>query len=221
MEKTQHQRISNGKKDAILAFADAACFLSHNKHFAECEVLEKWWHNTTNEWARNNRNITVVCPHPGLVLNNPLLSETKIRIGSMHTITIDLNQSPENLNKKKKTKRILIVEPEPDIQYLYSLCIKQYGFSISDVNIVENGNKCLEYVFSNTDDNNDNSYDIIIIDTHLRDISGFEVARKIRNKLPHKKIILTTTYSGDNIRNMIYSIGIKREDVILKPFFVF
>jgi CheY-like chemotaxis protein len=141
----------------------------------------------------------------------------------MHTITIDLNQSTaENLKKNKKKKnttRILIAEPEPDIQVLYSLFTKQYDFSFSDVNIVEDGNKCLEYVFSNTDDNNnDNDYDIIIVDTHLRDISGFEVARKIRNRLPHKKIILTTTYSGENLRNMMDSIGIKNEDVILKPF---
>ena len=165
----------------------------------------------------------MVCPHPGLVLNNPILTDTKGHLNGMHTITIDLNQYTEENQKKnkKKTKRILIAEPELDIQVLYSLYTKWYGFSLSDVNIVENGNKCLEYIFSNTDDNNDNSYDIIIIDTHLRDISGFEVARKIRNRLPHKKIILTTTYSGDNIRNMIYSIGIKSEDVILKPFFVF
>ena len=59
---------------------------------------------------------------------------------------------------------------------------------------------------------------MIIIDTHLRDISGFEVARKIRNRLPHKRIILTTTYSLDNIINMINSIGIKPKDVVLKPF---
>jgi CheY-like chemotaxis protein len=221
LEKTQRQRISEGKKDAILAFADAACFLSHNKHFAECERLEQWWHNTTTEWAQNNQNITVVCPHPGLVLDNPVLSNTKDHLNGMHTITIDLNQSTENQNKKnkKKTKRILIAEPEPDIQVLYSLFTKHYGFSLSDVNIVENGNKCLEYIFSNTDDNNnDNGYDIIIVDTHLRDISGFEVARKIRKRLPHKKIILTTTNPLNNIRNIIDSIGIKSQDVILKPF---
>ena len=76
----------------------------------------------------------------------------------------------------------------------------------------------VEHLFSNTDDNNDNDYDIIILDTHLRDISGFEVARKIRDRLPHKKIILTTTYSLNNIKNIIDSIGIKHEDVILKPF---
>ena len=149
LEKTQRQRISEGKKDAILAFADAACTLVHNKHFEECKILEQWWHNTTTEWAQNNRNITVVCPHPAPVLNDPLLSDTKGRLNGMHTITIDLNQSAaENQKKKeKKPKRILIAEPEPDIQFLYSLFAKQYGFSISDVNIVENGNKCLNFTF--------------------------------------------------------------------------
>ena len=128
----------------------------------------------------------------------------------------DLNQCTEN--QKRKSKRILIAEPDLDIQYFYSLFTKQYGFSTSDVNIVENGNKCLEIVFSNTEDNNNNDYDIIMLDTHLHDISGFEVARKIRDRLPHKKIILTTTHSLDNISNIIDSIGIKSEDVILKPF---
>jgi DNA-binding response OmpR family regulator len=132
---------------------------------------------------------------------------------------VDLNQSAEKQNKKeKRPQRIIIAEPEPDIQYLYYLYTKQYGFSTSDVNIVESGNKCLEIVFSNTEDSNNNDYDIIMLDTHLPDISGFEVARKIRNRLPHKKIILTTTHSLDNISNMIESIGIKSEEVILKPF---
>jgi hypothetical protein len=171
-EKTQLQRISDGKKDTILAFVDTACFLSHNKHFEECKVLEKWWHNTTTEWAQNNQNITVVCPHPRLVLNNLILLDTKDRLTEMHTRTIDLNQSTEN-QKKKKSKRILIAEPEPDIQFLYSLFTKQYGFSILDMNIVESGNKCLEILLSDTaekeddhnDNNNDDGYNIIILDT--------------------------------------------------------
>ena len=136
---------------------------------------------------------------------------------------IDLNQSTEN-QKEKKPKRILIAEPNPDIQFLYSLFTKEYGFSISDVKVVQNGNKCLEILHSSREDNNNdnnnknNDYDIFIVDTHLRDISGFEVARKIRDRLPHKRIILTTTYSLDNIRSMIDSIGIKSQDMLFKPF---
>jgi CheY-like chemotaxis protein len=223
LEETLNHRKSEGKKDAIVVFADAACFLSHNKQFEECEILEWWWHETTTEWRQNNQNITVVCPHPGLVINNPILSlDTKSRLNGTHTITIDLNQSTAE-NQKRKPKRILIAEPNSDIRVLYSLFAKQYGFSISDVSIVESGNKCLEILLSDRteDDNNNNNYnnyDIIILDSHLPDISGFEVAKKIRNRLPHKKIILTTTNPLDNIRNMIDSIGIKSQDVILKPF---
>ena len=70
----------------------------------------------------------------------------------------------------------------------------------------------------NNNNNNDNDYDIIILYTHLHDISGFEVARKIRNRLPHKRIILTTTNPLDNISNRIDSMDIKSHDVLLKPF---
>ena len=239
VEKKLYKRKSEDKKDAIIIVADAACHLSQNKHFDECEILEWWWHETTMEWKRNNQNITVVCPHPGQILNNPLLSETKRHIGSMHTITIDFNYNIENKQQQdytytlqknpkyqyhknmKRTKRILIVEPEPDIQYLYSLFTRQYGFEESNVNIIKDGNKCLEVIFSakdNNDNNNNNDYDLIIIDTHLRDISGVEVARKILDRFPQKRIILTTTYSSDNISNIIDSTGIKPGNVILKPF---
>ena len=130
---------------------------------------------------------------------------------------IDSNQSTEK--QKRKSTRILIAEPDSDIHVLYSLFTKQYGFSISDVKVVQNGNKCLEIIDSSREDNNENNdYDIFIVDTHLRDISGFEVAKKIRDRLPHKKIILTTTYSLDNISSMIDSIGIKSQDVLFKPF---
>ena len=134
---------------------------------------------------------------------------------------IDSNQSSAENQKKKerKPKRLLIAEPDSDIHVLYSLFTKQYGFSISDVKVVKNGNKCLEIIDSSKEDNNENNdYDIFIVDTHLHDISGFEVARKIRDRLPHKRIILTTTYSLDNISSMIDSIGIKSQDVLFKPF---
>ena len=133
---------------------------------------------------------------------------------------IDLNQSSRKpKEERKKPKRLLIAEPDSDIHVLYSLFTKQYGFSISDVKVVQNGNKCLEIIHSSKEDNNENNdYDIFIVDTHLHDISGFEVARKIRDRLPHKRIILTTTYSLDNISNMIDSIGIKSQDVLFKPF---
>ncbi|HET8794077.1 MAG TPA: hypothetical protein VFM31_09800 [Nitrososphaeraceae archaeon] len=40
LEETLEHRKSEGKKDAILVCADAACFLSHNNQFEESEILE-------------------------------------------------------------------------------------------------------------------------------------------------------------------------------------
>ena len=160
----------------------------------------------------------MICPHPGRTLNDPSLTNKKGSIQDKHTMTIDLNKDSylkiEDNENQNEIKRILIVEPEPDIQYLYSLFTKYNDFVKSDVEIVDNGIKCLEYVFSQKV----KEFDIIILDTHIHDISRFEVARKIRDKLPNKKILLTTTYSLNNIRNIIDSIGIKSEEVVLKPF---
>lgn len=218
LEKTLKNRKSQGKKDAILAVADAACFLSFNKHFAECEVLERWWHETTTEWVQNKQNITVICPHPGFIINDPLLLDTKYHLNRMHTISIDSNKNIDIENQKReKKKRILIAEPEQDIRYLYSLYIQDLDFLISDVKLVENGKTCLDYIFSNTNDNNDD-YDIIMLDTHLGDISAVEVAQRIHDKYPNKRIVFTTTNSLNNIRKIVDPIKIKDENVLLKPF---
>lgn len=216
LEETLNQRSSECKKDEILILSDVAYLLSQNKNFDESELLESWWNETTAEWKQNNKHITVICPHNEVILNNPLLLETKTRIGSMHTKTIDLNQYLQNQKKQKKNKRIIILESEPDIQYFYSIFKKQYELDKLDIILIENGEKGLKHIISK--DDNINYHDIVIIDTHLPDIPGFEVAKQIRDKLPNVRIILTTTYSFNNIKNIIDSIGIKCKDVILKPF---
>ena len=64
----------------------------------------------------------------------------------------------------------------------FILFLQTIWFSISNVKVVQDGNKCLEIIHSNKEDNNENNdYDIFIVDTHLPDVSGFEIARKIRD----------------------------------------
>jgi hypothetical protein len=46
LEDTLPKRLSEGKKDKILVFSDAACTLSETRNFNECVVLEKWWQDT-------------------------------------------------------------------------------------------------------------------------------------------------------------------------------
>src|SRR5919107_489101 len=63
LEITLSKRLSEGKKDKIIVFSDAACTLSENRHFNECIGLEKWSQDVHSDWIRNNKDITVVCPH--------------------------------------------------------------------------------------------------------------------------------------------------------------
>ena len=216
LEDALNHRSIEGKKDEILILLDVACLLSQNKHFDVSEILESWWNKTTAEWRQKNKHISVICPHNEVILNNPLLLEKKTRMSSMHTKTIDLNQYLQNQTKQKKNKKIIILESEPDIQYLYSIFKTHYGLDRLDIILIENGEKGLKYIISKED--NINEDDIVIIDTHLPDIPGFEVAKQIRDKLSKVRIILTTTYSFSNIKSIVGSIGIKCEDVILKPF---
>ena len=216
LEDALNHRSIEGKKDEILILLDVACLLSQNKHFDVSEILESWWNKTTAEWRQKNKHISVICPHNEVILNNPLLLEKKTRMSSMHTKTIDLNQYLQNQTKQKKNKKIIILESEPDIQYLYSIFKTHYGLDRLDIILIENGEKGLKYIISKED--NIDEDDIVIIDTHLPDIPGFEVAKQIRDKLSKVRIILTTTYSFSNIKSIVDSIGIKCEDVILKPF---
>ena len=67
LEYTLYKRVSEGKKDKILIFADAACNLSETRNFNECIDLERWWQDAHSNWTRNNKIIIVVCPHPSYV----------------------------------------------------------------------------------------------------------------------------------------------------------
>jgi DNA-binding response OmpR family regulator len=135
----------------------------------------------------------------------------KRQIGAQHSITIDINKELSLTGTETKPIRILVAEPDMDIRNLYYAYLDTLGF---DVVTVESGNKCLEYAFDSTDD----GYDMIMLDSHLHDIGGLEVAKNIRNRIPNQKIVLTTTYPLDQISNSLGSIGINQEDVMLKPF---
>lgn len=90
LEYLSNKRLSEGKKDKILVFADAACNLSETRNFNECIELERWWQQINLDWAKNNKNITVLCPHPNHVFRD---SEQTIKnkIIGLHDITINID----------------------------------------------------------------------------------------------------------------------------------
>ncbi|MEW6603770.1 MAG: MEDS domain-containing protein [Thermoproteota archaeon] len=205
LEEMLKQSAAYGRGDKMLIFADAACTLSENGEFDECVALESWWQSAYQEWRNSSQNITVICPHPSRVLD----MHTKGRIADVHSLTFRLKHYKPNVQSGSmrivaKQRRILIADANHDMKYLYSRYLGKTGF---DVTIVDNDSECLDRVFNVEDA----GFDIIILDAHL-DEQEIETIRKIRERLPDQRIILTTTLVADRVES---ESGV---DVITKPF---
>jgi hypothetical protein len=109
LEYLLYRRISEGKKDKILIIGDVACTLYENRNFRECIDLEKWWQEVQSDWKINNKDITVVCPHPSYVVKEQLEQNSKNKIGIFHNATID-------------------IENAYSFQYFYNLIAKNSNF---------------------------------------------------------------------------------------------
>ncbi len=110
LEHILYKRLSEGKKNKILIVGDVACTLYETRHFKECIELEKWWQEVHSDWKRNNKDITVVCPHPNSVFKEESEQTIKNKIVNSHNTTIDI----ENANS---------------FQYFYNLITKNSHFA--------------------------------------------------------------------------------------------
>ncbi len=210
LEKLLRDLVVKGKKDKIIVFADAACCLCENRSFGESEILEKWWHEVHNEWVKNNYHITVICPHPHLMLQRE--QDTKSKIANLHDLMLDLNNYDlDNLGTRtgqENDLRVLVVESDPDLMILYTEFLGERDI---DVVVASKGNECLSLV-------KENDFDIIILDTHLSgNIEPIDLVKEIYRINPGQRIVLTTT-------NPLYRTTaidfyrVKKEDILVKPF---
>ena len=102
--------------------------------------------------------------------------------------------------------RILIVDDEPDTLGLIQLTLNTAGY---EVEMATGGQQALDLIFSN-------SYDVIILDIMMPDISGFDVLRKIREDLSaHPPVIFLTAKGG--IEDQQIGIDLGAVSYLLKP----
>jgi response regulator RpfG family c-di-GMP phosphodiesterase len=82
--------------------------------------------------------------------------------------------------------------------------------------IVDGGKTCLNRLFKNTDNAN---FDIVIINTHLFDMPGLDVAKEIHNINPSQRIVITITILRERLpKEQLDSAGIDHEYVLTMPF---
>ena len=210
LEKLVRNLVVKGNKDKIIVFADAACCLCENRSFGESEILEKWWQEVHNKWVKNNYHITVICPHPHLILQRE--EDTKSKIANLHNLMLDLNNYDlDHLGTgigQENDMRILVVESDPDLMILYTEFL---GKNDIDVVVASEGNECLSLV-------KENDFDIIILDTHLSgNIEPIDLSKAIYRINPGQRIILTTTNPLYRTTAIDY-YRVRKEDILVKPF---
>lgn len=81
---------------------------------------------------------------------------------------------------------VLIVEDDPICQKINTSLCKLSGMEAS---IAENGKQALEFLKKN-------DYDLVLMDIGLPDMSGIEVASKVREEKPDLPIVAVTAHMG-------------------------
>lgn len=103
---------------------------------------------------------------------------------------------------------ILIVDNDPNILLSLEYLMQQAGF---EVVIAEDGEQALARVDTTPPD-------LLLLDSNLPDISGYEVLERLRSEAStsHLPIIMLTAYGRDAEREKGLALG--ANDYIIKPF---
>ena len=107
------------------------------------------------------------------------------------------------------SKKILVVDDEPDILFTIGQMLEISGFEIIKANSGDEAIKTLKDLNANPD--------LILLDIMMPEISGWDVAAKIKENPEWKGIpIVFLTAKGDTMS--IGMGGLAAEDYIVKPF---
>ena len=95
-------------------------------------------------------------------------------------------EKPELTDTKQKTFSVLLIEDDADILAIFKHSLAQvgihtYGFT--------NPMLAVEHFRRNA-----NSYDIVVTDIHMPHMSGFQVARAVKQIRPDIKVAFTTSF---------------------------
>jgi DNA-binding response OmpR family regulator len=102
--------------------------------------------------------------------------------------------------------QILVVDDEPDTLGLIKLTLQTAGY---DVMTTSGGREGLRLI-------REESYDVVILDIMMPDVSGFDVMRELNNDpTPPPPVIFLTAKSGQEDRDIGLSLGVTH--YLLKP----
>ncbi len=104
--------------------------------------------------------------------------------------------------------RILVVDDESLMREFISESLVSKGY---DVDAAENGSRAFDHMSGET-------YDVILTDLKMPKITGMDVLKRAREKMPDAKVIIMTAYG--TVENAVEAMKIGAHHYITKPFSV-
>ena len=101
-------------------------------------------------------------------------------------------------------KRILIVDDDKSINAVFKTMLEEQGYS---VHTASSGQEALSLA--------DSSFDLVILDIKLPDITGEEVAKVMKERGMADNIVLMTGYP--ELEDCIDTLGVGIQEILLKP----
>ncbi len=123
--------------------------------------------------------------------------ESEINKGTTFTITLPLSDEPVDSEQKKKIEievnngnlKLLIVDDEPELLYTMAEILR---LKFKSVDIADSGKSALAKIEKQT-------FDVILTDLGMPEMSGWELAQQIKNIQPNSRVILVTGW-GDQAK---------------------
>ena len=106
---------------------------------------------------------------------------------------------------EQRKKRILIVEDEKNIANILDYNVQKQGY---DTAVAYDGEKGLALALSG-------GYDLILLDVMLPKMDGFEICRRVRERLDTPIIMLT---AREEERDKVFGLELGADDYMTKPF---
>ena len=135
----------------------------------------------------------------------PVSINKKIIVGLNVSNAIDRGMSSSAKDNKKI--RILFVEDEDSVRTFGIRALKKKGYDVTDCSCAEAALECIEQ---------DQNFNLLITDMVMPGMSGAELTKKIKEKIPDIKVILASGYSEEIVKQELDNFD--DFDFITKPY---
>ena len=118
------------------------------------------------------------------------------------------------MKKDLEQVKILIAEAESELLFLFRTYLTSLGMSIKTAN---SGDEALDYF--NDSKRKNRPYNAIVLDTHLNNPTGLDVAKRIHSEKPDQKMLIVTTTPKEYLpAECLKTAGIEDKDILTMPF---